>query len=169
MKVCSQRRRGRWLGVAFALIVAVAAHGLGGGSAKAASIDVRSSRARPVVLAGFTSQHFPVFFKIAGDGRVALTSGIAIRMKCNSGAEVVVPDEFVHIPIGANGTLHASFVPPTTTQNGVTSGGTDTLTARLARTHSSLTGTWRLKVHVSMAGGQTVVCDSRPVRFTATG
>jgi hypothetical protein len=159
----SRGNRGRWLRVGLVVGAAIAAHVVGGNSAQAASIN----KPHPV-LAAFTSQGLPVFFKISGDGRVLLSSGIAIRLGCTSGAQPVVPDAFAHIPIAANGRLHTSFVPPTTTQNGVTSSGTDTLTARLNPAHTSLTGTWRLKVHVSMSSGQTVSCDSGPVRFTAT-
>ena len=62
----------------------------------------------------------------------------------------------------------SSFTPPTTTQNGVTTSETDTLTAHLNPARSALTGTWRLKLQATMASGQSVSCDSGPVHFTAT-
>src|SRR6185437_12976960 len=114
-------------------------------------------------------QRLPAFFKISGDGRALLSSGIAIRLQCTSGGQLVVPDAFAHIPIAADGRLHISFTPPTTTQNGVTTSGTDTFTARVAATHSKLTGTWRLKLHFSMASGTSTACDTGLVHFSATG
>jgi hypothetical protein len=161
MKGRIQDRRAKWLRVAFAVTVAITAHLLNGGSAQAAT-------ASDMVFAGFTSQHLPAFFKVSSDGRVLLSGGIALQLRCSSGANLVVPDAFGHIPIGANGTLHTSYTPPTTIENGITSSGTDTLKARLGPTHSELGGTWRLEVGFGPAGGQTTQCDSGPVRFTAT-
>lgn len=121
------------------------------------------------MLAGFTSQRLPAFFKISGDGRVLLTGGIAIRMNCTSGATLVVPDAFGQLPIAADGRLHTSYTPPATVRNGVTYHSSDTLTAGLASNHSNLNGTWRLRLRLSAANGQSMTCDSGPVRFTATG
>jgi hypothetical protein len=168
----------KWLGVGFAIAVVIAAHALGDGSAKAAELRPlgtaqvaaagNASATGEIVLAGFTSQRLPAFFKLSGDGRILLASGIAIRETCTSGTQAVVPDGFAHIPIGAGGRLHTTFVPPTTTENGITSGGIDALTASFDPAHSTLTGTWRLKLHVSMANGQSTQCDSGPVRFAAS-
>lgn len=163
----SQGQWGKWLRVAVVVTVVIAVHSLGSGSAQAASID--ASATSDTVLAGFSSQRIPAFFRVSSDGRVLLASGIALRMGCTSGVQLVVPDAFAHIPIAANGRLHISFRPPTTTQNGVTTNATDTLTARLDPAHSKLTGTWRLQVHLSAANGQNMKCDSGPVRFSVTG
>ena len=162
----SRGRRAKWVRVAVVAGVAVAAHVLGGTSAQAASINAPA--ASDIVLAGFTSERLPAYFKISSDGKVLLASGIALRMPCTSGVQLVVPDAFAHIPIAANGRLHISFTPPTTIQNGVTTSATDTLTARLNPAHSTLSGSWRLKVHVSMTNGQSVACDTGPVHFSAT-
>jgi len=179
MKGRIQVRHVKWLRVAFAVTVVIIAHALHGGSAQAATIDLRpAASARiaaasdpastsDVVLAGFTSQRLPAFFKISGDGRVLLAGGIAIRLRCTSGATVIVPDAFARIPI-TNGRLQTSYTPPTTIENGVTTTGTDTLKARLSPTRSELNGTWRLRVHVSADGGQNMRCDSGPVHFAVT-
>jgi hypothetical protein len=162
---CWGQRR-TWLGVALVVTVVIALQALGAGSAQAAGDP---SAPRSIVLAGFTSQRLPVFFKISGDGRVLVASGIAIRLRCTSGGQLVVPDAFAHIPIAANGRLHISFSPPETTENGITTNATDTFSARLDPTHSKLTGTWRLKLHFSMASGASVACDTGLVHFDATG
>jgi hypothetical protein len=162
----SRGRSGKWLRVAIVVGLAVAVHALNGSSAQAA--PAKASASSDIVLAGFTSEQLPAYFKISSDGKALLSSGIAIRMGCTSGAQPVWPDAFAHIPIAANGRLHVSFTPPTTTQSGVTTSATDTLTAHLNPAHSVLTGTWHLSVHVTLANGQSVSCDSGRVRFTAT-
>ena len=156
--------RGKWLRMAVVLTVVVVMYAIGGGWAQAAAAPASAAD----VFGGFTSQRLPAFFKISADDRVLMASGIALRLKCTSGVILVVPDAFDHVPIAANGTLHTTFTSPTTIQNGVTTNGTDTLKASLGAGRSTLTGTWRLQVELSAANGQSMKCDSGPVRFTAT-
>ena len=164
MKGRIQGRRAKWLRVGFAVTVAITAHALNGGSAQAAAID-STPAARTIVLAGFTPQHYPVFFKVSGDGRTLLASGIAISMTCTSGAIDVVPDGLARVPIHSNGRLHAGFSSPTIVSNGTTYQVTDALSATLSPKHSQLTGTWQLAVNYGFADGTSDHCASGPVRF----
>lgn len=160
MKGRIQSRRAKWIRAAFVVAVVIAAHALNGSSAQAATIPPRT-----IVLAGFTPQHYPVFFKISSDRKMLLAGGIAISMTCTSGATVVVPDAFARIPIHPNGTVHAAFSSPTIVTNGTTTQGNDALSARLNPKHSQLSGTWQLAVNYGFADGTSDHCDSGPVHF----
>lgn len=156
-------RRAKWLRVALVITAGIAAHALGSGSAQAAPIH-----AGPDTLAGFTSQHLPVFFKVSSDGKTAMSGGIAISMSCVSGGTLVWPDGFSRVPIRPNGKLHASYASPTILTNGTASTVKDALTARLSPNHSQLSGTWQLSVSFTFSDGTTDQCDSGPVQFAAT-
>jgi hypothetical protein len=178
MKARNRGRRARWIRLAMSVGAVFGLHAVTGGSANAASFGPRPhpaagiasaggpSSASAIVLAGFTSQNYPLFFKISSDGRMLVTGGIALNMTCTSGAQFVVADGFAKVRIGARGGLRASYsVPSTSGQNGATYSGTDSLTGKLGPKHSELTGIWRLQVHISAPGGQNDLCDSGPVRF----
>ncbi|HJS94459.1 MAG TPA: hypothetical protein VJ741_09360 [Solirubrobacteraceae bacterium] len=167
MKGRIQGHRSRWLRVAFVVAAAITAHALNGGSAQAAMIDA-TPPAHTIVLAGFTSQHYPLFFRISSDGKMLLGGGIAISMSCTSGADIVVPDAFARVPIHAKGRLHAGFSSPTIITNGTTTQETDALSATLSPKHSQLTGTWQLAVNYGFADGTSDQCASGPVRFKFT-
>jgi hypothetical protein len=153
----------KWLRVAFAAVVVIALDGFGG-SAQAAPID----GGQDTVLAGFTSQHFPVFFKVSGDGKKALADGIALSMTCASGNTLVWNDSFARMPVHANGKLNAGYASPTILTNGTAYSMKDALVARLGAKHSQLTGTWRLAVNFTFSDGTSDSCDSGPVTFSAT-
>ena len=157
------RINGQWakrirIGVAVAALIA--SHALHDGSAEAATIPPQTT-----MLAGFTSQHYPVFFKISSDRKMLLASGIAISMNCTSGASFVVPDALARIPIHPNGRVHAAFSSPTVLTNGTTTQGNEALSATLSPKHSQLTGTWQLAVNYGFADGTSDHCASGPVRF----
>ena len=122
------------------------------------------------VLAGFTSQQYPAFFKIADAGRTLTLGAIALNLSCTSGDQVSLGDAFVRLHISANGKIHgAETQAPTAGTNGETYAWTDSLTARLNRKHTQLSGTWELAVNYSFTNGMSDHCASGPVRFIATG
>jgi hypothetical protein len=148
------RSRAGWLGVGLA------------GAMLIATPIAAASDATDVVLAGFTSQSFPSFAKISADGRTLEVGASALDMKCTSGIERVVPDEFARVPIRANGRVHTTFTtPPTAGPNGTTYRVTDSLTARLGPRRTELSGIWRLQMQFTGSGGESMHCDSGPVRF----
>ena len=167
MKGRNRRRRSVWLRLTFAVAMGLAVHALTGSAHAAPAGEV--STAPGIVLAGLSSQQYPAFFRISANDRVLLAGGIAISATCTDGSNFVVPDLALRVPIGADGRLHRSVVtPPTAGPNGTTYSGSDTLTGRLGAAHLKLTGTWRLRVRVTGPGGESIQCDSGPVRFTAT-
>ncbi len=88
----------KWLGAALALTAVVATQALGGASAEASARSFGAARIAPardasaapgIVLAGLTSQQYPVFFKISDDGRTLTAGAIALNMTCTSGVQFV--------------------------------------------------------------------------------
>ena len=160
----SRGRRARWLRVVFVISATIAVHALGSGSAQAAPVG-----SGPVSLSGVTSQGYSALFKISPNGQMLLLGKTTVDVKCTSGAEIAAPDAFSRVPIKAGGGLHVTLAaPPTPGPNGTSYSGKDTLTAKLNRERSKLTGTWRLRVDVSFPSGLRVRCDSGPVHFSAT-
>jgi hypothetical protein len=174
MKGHSQSRR--WVRIGLVVGAIVASHALNGGSAQAATLHPGSARiaaaaapASDIVLAGFTSQQYPTFFKVSKDGRTLTVGAIALEMTCTSGAQFVLQDSFGRVRISPNGRLRVTTsIPPTAGSSGDTYSGTDSLTAKLSHRHIQVSGTWQLKVNYSFTNGMSDQCDSGPVRFTAT-
>ena len=163
MKGRIQGRRAKWLRVGFAVSLLIAAHALHSGSAEAAT-----SAPQPVLLVSSTSQNFPAWFRISADGRKLTVAEIAVSMTCTSGAQFVVADDFAHVAISKNGTLHGTYSqPPTAGSSGETYPWADSITARLNHRHTRLSGVWRLSINASYTNGMSDQCTSGPVRFTA--
>jgi hypothetical protein len=169
MKGRNRRRWSVWLRL-IPVATLIAGHALEG-TARAATIGTAAHAPAPsaIVLAGFTSQQFPVFFKLGGDGRTLTLAGIALNMTCTSGEQFVLEDGFARVPISARGKLHGSFAePPTSGSSGATVSATDSLIAHLNRSRTQLSGTWQLSAHYAFTDGTSDDCSSGPVRFTAT-
>ena len=161
MKAPSRRL---WLRLALASGLTVA--GLAFHSGPAAATPVGPIK----VLAGLSSQQYPSFFEIANNGRMLKLGAIALDVTCASGADFVLRDRDVRIPITRSGKLRANFAQaPTPFSGGGTVGGTDSLNATLNPQHTELTGTWRVRQTYISPSGQTDQCDSGLVRFTDMG
>jgi hypothetical protein len=181
MKGRIQGRPAKWIRVGLVVAALIASHALNGGSAEAATtapqphaaVRILAAQDAPnaasVVLAGFTSQQYPTFFKFSGNARTLTIGAIALEMTCTSGAQFVLEDAFGPVHISPNGRLHATTsIPPTAGSSGATYSGSDSLTARLNHRHTDVSGTWDLQVNYSFTNGMSDQCDSGPVRFTAT-
>ena len=59
-------------------------------------------------------------------------------------------------------------LPPTAVSGGGTYSGTDSMTAKLNRKRTQVTGVWELQLFYTFADGTTDQCDSGPVQFTDT-
>ena len=167
MKVRSRTRHATWrlpLGLASGLMI---------GALTTLSLGSVPSQAAPVgpttVLVGVTTQSYPSFFRVSANGKTVQASVIALGLGCSSGASFATPDEFSHIRIGPNGNLHAGFnLPPTAVSNGGTYTGTDSMSARINRKRTQVTGVWEMQLSYTFADGTTDHCDSGPVRFVDT-
>jgi hypothetical protein len=175
MKGRSKTYRGKWLPVAFVVTAAIALSAMSG-SAMAGTIGsrpfgmARDASASPgFLLAGITSQNLPDWFKVSGDARTLSVAAIAVQVSCTSGSQFVLPDGFGRVPISKSGRLHDTFSqPPTAGSAGETYTWSDSITGRLNRRHTQLSGVWHLSVNYSFTNGMSDRCDSGPVRFIAT-
>ena len=121
------------------------------------------------VLAGVTTQSFPSYFRISANGKTVRASVIALGLTCASGATFAIADEFTRVRIGPTGHLAAEVsLPPTAISGGGTYSGTDSMTAKLNRQRTQVTGVWELQLFYTFADGTTDQCDSGPVQFTDT-
>jgi hypothetical protein len=119
------------------------------------------------VLAGVTTQSYPSFFRISANGKTVKASVIALGLTCTSGAIFATPDEFTHVHIGPTGHLAAEVsLPPTAISGGGTYSGTDSMSAKLNRRRTQVTGVWEMQLFFTFADGTTDHCDSGPVSFT---
>jgi hypothetical protein len=143
----------------------------GGLTLGALTLQIVPAEAAPIgpttVLAGLSSQGYPSFFEISGNGRTLKLGAMAVGMTCVSGDEFVFTDRDVRIPITRSGKLRADFAQaPTPISGGVTEGGTDVLNAKLNPNHTMLSGTWRVQETYISSSGQSDQCDSGLVQFT---
>ena len=156
-------RSQRWLRLALASGLTVGVLALQSAPAEAAPVGPTT------VLAGVTTQAYPSFFRISANGKTVQAGVIALGVSCRSGATFATPDEFAHVRIGPNGNLHAGYsVPPTAISGGGTYTGTDSMSAKLNRKRTQVTGVWELQLSYTFADGTTDQCDSGPVRFIDT-
>jgi hypothetical protein len=149
------------------------ASGLAIGTLVTLALECAPAQAAPVgpttVLVGITSQSYPSYFRISANRKTVQASVIALSLNCQSGASFATPDKFSHIRIGPNGNLRANFVLPwTVLSTGGTYSGIDSMSAKMNRKQTQVTGVWRLQVFYKFADGTTDQCDSGPVRFVDT-
>ena len=78
----------------------VLASGLTLGALVLQSVPAEAAPIGPTtVLAGLSSQGYPSFFEISGNGRTLKLGAMAVGMTCASGDEFVFTDRDVRIPI----------------------------------------------------------------------
>ena len=123
---------------------------------------------RQTVLAGLTSQGFPSYFRISPNGRTVEAG----RDRAEHERARPAPSSCSRTRTsGSRSRAAASCArtsrrPPTPVSGGGTYSGTDSLSAKLNRQRTQLTGTWRLQLTYISPTGQTDQCDSGLVRFT---
>jgi hypothetical protein len=150
-----------WLRLALASGLSAGVLALGTVPAQAAPVGSTT------VLVGVTTQSYPSFFRISANGKTVKASVIALGLTCASGATFAVPDEFSHVHIGPTGHLAAELsLPPTAVSGGGTLSGTDSMSAKLNRKRTEVSGVWELQLFYTFADGTTDQCDSGPVHFT---
>jgi hypothetical protein len=175
----------RWVRRALAAVLAVAATAVPAVSAKAWTHEVsgaseagmqlrvaETASATPAVagsvLGGFTSQHLPSFFQISRNERELVVGSAALGMRCASGSRFLTTDEYLRVPIRANGKFKGSWVqPPTKLMNGDIVAASSFLSGRLDRRLSKLSGMWHLHLALVSPSGHSDRCDSGSVGFTA--
>ena len=146
------------------------ASGLTAGTLGTLALQSAPAEAAPAgsttVLVGVTTQSYPSFVRISANGKSVQATVIALSLNCTSGATFATPDAFKRVRISPNGNLQARVkIPPTAGSSGVTFSGTDSMSAKLNRNRTQITGVWELRLSYTFANGTTDQCDSGPVRF----
>jgi hypothetical protein len=109
----------RWRGRAAALALGVPALALVSGPAAASHTARRTGGAlrpaalaaptRGLQLAGITSQDLPIVLRVARTGRTLTRALAALDVRCTSGDELVIPDEFRRLPVSASGRFATKY------------------------------------------------------------
>jgi hypothetical protein len=121
------------------------------------------------VLGGFTSQGSPVVVVISPDRRRVVRVGIALDMRCTSGARFTQQDGGGPFPIGAGGRVRTAVnVAPAAGPSVSLVGGSDLFAGTLRRSGAAFAGIWRLQLVFRTADGHTDTCNSGRVTFSAT-
>ena len=169
----------RWRGIAM-IIVATAMAGLPayasativpkslGGLRAIYAPRAQAAGFPPMILGGFTPQHWPVVFFVTANGTRLRVAAIGLTMSCTSGASFGAMSAVVNLRIGTNGTVSAnSVIPPSAGATVSLTGGSSSFRAKLNRKLATIAGTWDLQENFAFPDGQTDHCDSGQVRFFA--
>jgi hypothetical protein len=130
--------------------------------------SIASAAPRGGLFAGFSSQRWPSFFRVAPNNRTLAVAAIGLGMTCTSGNEFGMEDDWERVPVNGKGRFRVGVtIPPTTEANGAVYGATDSVSGTVDLKHGKVSGVWQFHVTYTPAGGQTDQCDSGPVAFTA--
>lgn len=114
-----------------------------------------------VVLGGFTSQHWPVVFDVAGGAKRIPIAAVGLDLTCSAGEQFSTEDAFTHSVVAKNGKVHESdLIPP---DGSDFLGGSHSLTGHLDRKHATFQGVWQLQLMFKAADGSTDTCRSGSV------
>jgi hypothetical protein len=129
----------------------------------------RSAATTGVVYGGRTAQGWPVMIELKSNRRRVVQAVIGLRLPCTSGNIAALPDRYVNLAVNKRRKFRASFGPDTVrNDDGTTSDFEGSVSGRLNRARSKVSGRWQLKIteHDS-AGAVTDTCDSGSISWTA--
>ena len=118
-------------------------------------------------LGGFTSQDLPIVVKLSRDGHRIVHTGAALDLRCTSGDEFVIPDDYTSLRISGSGRFRATVVLPAVDDgSGETLAYSSSIAGRANAARTVVQGTWRLTLtfHDTKSGANDV-CRSGKVRF----
>ena len=127
--------------------------------------EAQHSRAGTVRLGGLTSDGWPVYIQLAGNGRLITTAVGAIDAPCTKGGSATFKDKWRYVAV-RRGTFKAVY-RDSYTDAGATIAVDDSFTGKVNRARTAITGTWRNKMVVREPDGSVDTCDSGVLRFTA--
>jgi hypothetical protein len=131
-------------------------------------VSARSAAATGVVYGGRTPQGWPVMVELTRNQRRVVLTVIGITLPCTSGQSFYASDFYDDLPVNRQRKFRESFGPNTQrNDDGTTSDWEGTMSGRLNRARSKMSGRWQLKVtHFDHSGAVTDTC-SGSVRWTA--
>ena len=162
------RRLGGLAAVA-AIVTAVGVPLTASASSSSRSLSARSASATGVMFGGVTPQGWPVLIELNKNRRRVVQAVVGITLPCRSGEFWFYQDPYDDLALNRKRRFSASFGPDTTrNDDGTTSDLEGSMSGRLNRARSKVSGTWRLKLTLyDNAGAVTETCDSGTVRWSA--
>jgi hypothetical protein len=171
-----------WRGRAAALALGVLALALGSSGPAAASHTARPTGGAlrpaalaaprgPLQLAGITSQDLPIVLRFSRNGRALTRALTALHLRCTSGDELVIPDDFRRLPVSPTGRFATRYrLPPSAPQDNTTVALSGFIRGRLSGTRRTARGSWSATLVFRDATTGTVsdTCSSGTVRFRVT-
>jgi hypothetical protein len=133
------------------------------------SPDARSAAVAAVTYGGVTGQGWPVVVELSRNKRRVVRAVVGIALRCTAGGFAFYSDPYGNLAVNRKRKFSASFGPDTERHDdGTTSDFEGSMSGRLNRARSKISGTWRFKVtDYDNAGAVVDVCDSGSVRWTA--
>ncbi len=125
----------------------------------------QSSRSGKIILGGLTSNGWPVYVELAGNGRSIVRAVGAIDARCSKGGSFTTPDKWTRVPV-RRGRFRTAF-RDTFTEGGMRFEASDTFAGKVNRARTVVSGTWSNRMVIHEADGSVDTCDSGPLRFKA--
>lgn len=125
----------------------------------------QSSRSGKLALGGLTSNGWPVYIELAGNGRSIVRAVGAIDAPCTKGGSTTFDDKWARVPV-RRGSFKAAYRDSFSDQ-GATIDVDDSFTGKVNRARTAITGTWRNKMVIHEPDGSVDSCDSGVLRFKA--
>lgn len=125
----------------------------------------QSSRSAKVGLGGLTSNGWPVYIELAGNGRSIVRAVGAIDAPCSKGGSLTTPDKWMRVPV-RRGSFKVAY-RDSLTEDGHTFEFEDTFAGKVNRARTVVSGTWSNKIVVHEPDGSVNTCDSGALKFRA--
>jgi hypothetical protein len=132
-----------------------------------ASPQATSAAAGGAAYGGVTPQGWPVVIELNRTRKQVVKATIGLTLNCTSGGLVNLPDEYSKLKISKKGKFGASFGPATSNNpDGTTTVFEGSMSGKLNRAKTKLSGKWQLKLTDHAAtGAVTDTCDSGSVSW----
>ena len=131
---------------------------------------MQSSAAGTTVFGGVNTSMGPVFIELAKKGRQLKRVVTAANLKCMpDGDEETWIDDWSDVSVSARGGFKTSYSDTDPLTGGYTFTFSDSLSGKVNRAHTKITGTFRITSVIRRPDGSEMDrCESGDVKFTAT-
>jgi hypothetical protein len=124
-------------------------------------LSARSAAATGVVYGGRTPQGWPVVVELSKNRRRVVQTVIGLDVPCTSGDFIFTADPYTNLAVNKKRKFRASFGPYTTRHDdGTTADSEGSVSGRLNRARTRVSGRWHLKITLyDTAGALTDTCS----------
>ena len=130
----------------------------------------RASASATIAFGGLTSRSGPVFIQLAKNGRSITRAVGALEVTCTMPETYkdTFLDSWLKLPVSSSGAFRASYSDSDPVEGGSLE-LSSSLSGKVNRTRTKITGTWRTTEVFRRADGSVAYsCDSGPLRFSVT-